>query len=186
MAAAASAADDPMIILQRARDIIAAQIKKSANYTCIQTVDRSYFRSANDLLPGCAYQSQTPSRKEIMHDRLRLDVAVSKGQEIYSWHGENSFSASAITRMVRTGPISSGGFVGYLENIFLDSDVQFRYIGNSTLNGMSGYSFEYSVPLSASRYHIQGKHASPIVPFHGSFLVDGTSFELLKLEVIAD
>ena len=121
-----------------------------------------------------------------MHDRLRLDVAVSKGQEIYSWHGENSFSASPITRMVRTGPISSGGFVGYLENIFLDSDVQFRYIGNSTLNGMSGYSFEYSVPLSASRYHIQGKHASPIVPFHGSFLVDGTSFELLKLEVIAD
>lgn len=184
--APAAAADDAGQILQQVRETVAAQIKKSANYTCVQTIDRTYFKNSRDLLPGCAYESQTPARKETMHDRLRLDVAVSEGQEIYSWHGENNFSSSAINSVVKSGPISSGGFIGFLHNIFLDAGVQFSYTGRSVGNGVAVHAFAYTVPVASSRYHVQSKHGSPIVPFHGSFSVDATSFELASLTVVAD
>ncbi len=183
---ACAAEDDPMEILQRVRETVAARIKKSANYTCVQTIDRSYFVSARDLLPGCAYESQTPVRKEMMHDRLRLDVAVSNGQEIYSWHGENRFSSSAIDSVVKSGPISSGGFVGYVQNIFLNDGVEFTYTGESLINQVPVYGFNYIVPLAASHYHVQSKQGSALVPFHGSFSVNTKNFELVSLEVIAD
>ncbi|MBV9157339.1 MAG: hypothetical protein JO097_13830 [Acidobacteriaceae bacterium] len=178
--------DNSSEILKNVRETVAARIKRSANYTCVQTIDRSYFVSAKDLLPGCAFESQTPIRKEIMHDRLRLDVAVSKGQEIYSWHGENQFSTSAIDSVVRTGPISSGGFVGYLQNIFLNAGVQFTYTGESLNNQESVYGFTYTVPLPVSHYHVQAKQGSLAVPFHGSFSAFTKNFELASLEVIAD
>jgi|GEM_PF-2658655 len=184
---ASAAPENPAIILEQVRRSVAAQIKKSANYACVQTIDRTYFENSRDLLPGCAYESQTPIRKEVMHDRLRLDVAVSEGQEIYSWHGENNFSSSTIDSVVKNGPISSGGFVGYLENIFFDAGIQFTYTGESTGNGAAVYGFKYAVPLASSRYHIQAAlHEFPILPFHGSFTVNATNFELASLEVIAD
>ncbi len=162
-------------------------LAKAANYTCVQTIDRSYFESANDLLQGCAYESKTPARKPLMHDRLRLDIAVSEGQEIYSWHGENKFSASTISEVVRSGPISSGSFVGFLHNIFLFPGVQFTYTGKSEVKGTTVYGFDYVVPLGLSRYHVQGRGGeSPIIPYHGSFTVNAADYQLRSLRVIGD
>ena len=121
-----------------------------------------------------------------MHDRLRLDVAVSEGAEIYSWHGENKFSSSTISDVVQTGPISSGGFVGFLRNIFLVPGVRFTYTGRSSTDGVTTYCFNYVVPLSASGYHVEVGHDKPLVPFHGSFSVDTNDLQLNSLELIPD
>ncbi len=58
-----------------------------------------------------------------MHDRLRLDVAVSEGNEIFSWHGGSKFSSAGVNGVVKSGPISSGSFVGYLRNILFTQGV---------------------------------------------------------------
>ncbi len=105
----------------------------------------------------------------MIHDRLRLDIAVSEGREIYSWHGENRFSSSTIAEVVGNGPISSGNFVGFLHNIFLVEGIQFKYSGASDVQGVTTFRFQYVVPVDRSGYHVKATRTSKVVPFHGSF-----------------
>lgn len=185
-ASSCAAADDWVQFLEGVREKVAREITKSANYTCVQTIDRSYYRTAKPVSAGCAIAVSEQARKEMMHDRLRLDVAVSEGREIYSWHGESKFSTSSVGDVVQTGPISSGGFVGFLQNIFITPGVLFSYSGRAVVNGVPIQTFQYTVPLSKTGYHIQAKHGKPVVPFHGSFSANANNFQLTSLELIID
>ena len=42
---------------------------------------------------SCRQPPAIPSILPLLEDRLELDVAVSEGAEIYSWHGEHRFSS---------------------------------------------------------------------------------------------
>jgi hypothetical protein len=179
------AANDPADLLQHIRDAVAAQLAKAANYTCVQTIDRSYFQAETNL-PGCAIMPNGMPEKPFLHDRLRLDVAVSQSNEIYSWHGENKFSTTRVSEVVRKGPISSGNFVGFLHNVFLVPGVQFTYKGTSDVNGTTIHNFNFAVPVASSGYHVLGPHGTPTVPFHGSFTVNAADYQLKSLKVIAD
>jgi len=121
-----------------------------------------------------------------MRDRLRLDVAVSEGREIYSWHGEAKFTSSRVSDVVQTGPISSGSFIGFLQNIFMRRGARFTFAGTSEQNGSTTYTFNYVVPLADSAYQVQTRHNAVPVPFHGSFSVKSPDFELASLHVVAD
>jgi hypothetical protein len=185
--ATCGATDDWRAALDRVRENVARQVGRSANYTCVETVDRTTFRSARDLLRGCAYESKTPERKEVSHDRLRLDVAVSQGKEIFAWHGQERFSGSSgIDDVVQRGAVSSGGFIGFLENIFTHKGIRFTYTGEGVINGAHTYSFDYVVPLASSGYHVGTRHGRPAIPFHGSFSVRAPEFQLVTLSIIAD
>lgn len=174
-------------VLDRVRENVLKQVKKSTNYTCVQTVDRTSFTNARNLLDGCAYDSQSPEKKRYMHDRLRLDIAVSEGREIFAWHGTGKFSGSSgITDVVRRGTISSGEFVGFLENIFGHPGVRFEYAGAFVINGASVYSFNYTVPLGSSGYRMSSARAEAIIPYHGSFSVRASDSQLISLTAIGD
>ena len=182
-----SAPDNWREILERVRQNVTRQVAKSVNYTCVQTVDRTSFANTRDLLTGCAYESNQPDKREIMHDRLRLDVAVSRGKEIHAWHGEGKFSGSSrIGDVVGRGTVSSGEFIGFLGNIFSRPGIRFEYAGEFTTNGEKTYSFNYTVPLSSSGYHVGTRHGNPVIPYHGSFSVRAADFKLASLIVIAD
>lgn len=185
LVSARCASDDPTEILNRIRANVAAQLEKSANYTCVQTIDRTYFASTRDLSLRCA-EPPAWQRKEMIHDRLRLDIAVSEGQEIYSWHGENRFSSSTIASVVGNGPVSSGNFIGFLHNIFLLAGIQFTYAGTSDVEGVTTVRFHFVVPLARSGYHVKGPHALIVVPFHGSFTANAADYQLISLQVTAD
>src|ERR1700761_7343208 len=140
------AADNWREVLARVRDNIAHEVEKSTNYTCVETVDRTVFISSHDLLPGCAYESTMPERTKAVQDRLRLDIAVSEGKEIFAWHGQNSFSGSStIDDVVQRGTVSSGEFIGFLENIFVRGGIEFEYTGEAVIGGTRTYSFHYAV-----------------------------------------
>lgn len=184
---ASSASDDWHDVLARVRENVLEQVKKATNYTCVQSVDRTTFTNTRNLPEGCAFDSQGPDKKRYMHDRLRLDIAISEGKEIFAWHGAGKFAASSgITDVVRRGTISSGEFVGFLQNIFGHSGVRFDYAGEAVVNGSRLFLFDYTVPLPSSSYRVSGKHAQAVVPFHGSFSVRDTDSELANLSAIAD
>jgi hypothetical protein len=132
----------------------------------------------------CQSGSPAANRKQFARDQLRLDVAVAK-DELYSWHGENNFSSKQISDIVETGPISSGGFVGYLQNIFLGAGIRFTYAGISSSPGKE-YKFTFSVPKTSSQYSILTGTKFEVVPFHGSFSARADNFELLSLTVIPE
>lgn len=174
-------------ILNRVRDNVAHQVAKSTNYTCVETVDRTSFRSSLDLLPGCANESKTPVRVRHMHDRLRLDIAVSEGKEIFAWHGQDKFSGSStIEDVVQGGAVSSGEFIGFLANIFVHGGIRFEYTGEAVTNGVQIYSFNYVVPIASSGYHVGTRQGRQAIAFHGSFSVRGSDFQLASLSVIAE
>ncbi|MGH9619541.1 MAG: hypothetical protein ACRD45_07495, partial [Bryobacteraceae bacterium] len=187
------ASDNPTEILRQVDAKVLAHLTKAVNYTCVETVNRQYFTPI-----GFDYRSDQPKPerasckrnpgplKLTARDRLKLDVAVAGGDEMYSWHAARHFSTTFIDRIVRQGPIGSGGFVGFLENIFDTRGVRFRFDGRETEGAAEVFSFEYAVPLSASDYEIEsGKHKKT-VPFHGSFSAYTSNYELAGMTVIAD
>jgi hypothetical protein len=175
-----AAAQEPAEILGRIRHNVAAQVSRSANYSCVETIERNYF-----LTQGAGQACSHPpasSAKAYLRDRLRLDVAVSRNSEIFSWHGENNFTSSSVAEVVRGGPISSGGFIGYLMNIFLEPGISIAYVGESN----HGYNFQYEVPLANSKYQTLTSKGYARIPFHGTFSADATSFQLKDLVVTGD
>ncbi|HMJ62652.1 MAG TPA: hypothetical protein VK493_12860 [Bryobacteraceae bacterium] len=175
---ACGAAQEPAEILGRIRHNVAAQISRSANYSCVETVERDYF-----FLPpaagGACSGAPAGASKPYLRDRLRLDVAVSSQSEIYSWHGENNFTSTSVAEVVRGGPISSGGFVGYLMNIFLEPNISISYVGESN----HSYNFQYDVSLANSKYQTLTCKGYARIPFHGTFSAEAGSFQLKDLVV---
>lgn len=170
-------------IFSRVRQKVAKQISATSNYTCIQTVDRSIHFDPRSRKAGCA-RSDPKGEKPFMHDRLRLDVAVSEGNEIFSWHGGSKFSSAGVNDIVKSGPISSGSFVGYLRNILFTPGVAIHLDRESSASNKS-YEFTYFVPLRSSGYRILGRKGTFTVPYYGSFAAAADSFELRSLSVIA-
>ncbi|SRR5579884_1241440 len=172
----------PSEILERVRRNVQAELALSSNYTCVETVERTYYEEKQ------ACQANTPhgKPKEFMRDRLRLDVAVSQGAEIFSWHGENHFTSSDISQVVQNGPRTSGQFVGFLRNIFLTQGVQFTFKEASQIDGRPVYLFDYAVPLLRSNYYLKTDSGGTIIPYHGSISVDARRFELVHVSIAGD
>ncbi len=164
----------------RAQEKIARQLSAVANYTCVLTVDRSMYVERKRRETGCA-GSDRASEKPFMHDRLRLDVAVSEGTEIFSWHGGRKFSSAGVNEIVKSGPISSGSFVGYLRNILFTPGVAIHLDKAGTTD--KSYKFNYYVPFNKSAYEVKGRRGDFIVPYHGSFALRSDTFELQSLSV---
>src|SRR5581483_11239174 len=161
---------------------VQAELAKSANYTCVQTIERIYYGEKH----ACVANAPHGKPKEFMRDRLRLDVAVSEGKEIFSLHGENRFASGGISSVISNGPRTSGQFVGFLRNIFFMPGVQFTFKGSSQANGKLVYSFDYVVQLLRSNYYLEGRRGKSIIPFHGGFSADAANFKLVHLNVVAD
>ncbi|MBV8897489.1 MAG: hypothetical protein JO051_13335 [Acidobacteriaceae bacterium] len=177
-----SVAPDQNEILQHVKANVEAELALASNYTCALTIERNYLTQKQ----ACVAGAQHGKPQEYMRDRLRLDVAVSEGREIFSWHGESHFTSSNVSDVIRNGPRTSGQFVGFLRNIFLNSGVQFTFKGASREKGRATYSYDYVVQQSRSTYFLKGRAGGSIVPFHGTFSVEASTLELVRLTIIGD
>ncbi len=176
----------PEKVLQQLRRNTEQQVTKAVDYTCVETVDRtSYFIQA-DHEPGCAHGDASVLRQPFEHDRLRLDVAVSGTGEMFSWRGAGEFSSTGIESVVQSGAISSGTFIGYLNNVFFVPGVLIRYGGRVQSSTQEAITFNYSVPLSSSRQRLLAGSQKIAVSFHGSFVADLRTNQLSSLTVTID
>ena len=126
------------------------------------------------------------AEEQVMHDRLRLDLTVSRGAEVFSWHGNTGFTSPSIQKIVQGGPVSSGSFVGLMRNIFTTPGVSFTFRGSAKESGTEVVRFSYSVEKKISQLRVEGAEGRwAIVPYRGSFSADARTFELdhLKIEV---
>ena len=171
-------------LLEKIRAQVLEQVRIGGNYMCVQTADRHYYRPKEFVQSGCDHPLRRPDENtEIMTDRLRLSVAVSENREIYSWYGQQHFQNGTIDELITNGPITTGGFGGFLRNVFLSGGIEFTYTGHSVLNGVPEDSFDYSVPLAHSGYAVTTKRGPVVVAFRGSFSANSNTFELTNLVV---
>lgn len=148
-------------------------LRSQPNYTCIEQIERSTRRA--------------PRRKFELLDMLRLEVALVDGKELFAWPGSSKFEEGDMTDLVPAGgAIGNGNFALFAHSVFGSSSPAYRYIGEMEWKGRTALHYEYDVPQMLSGFHLRVGEREAIVGFHGSFLADKASFDVLKLEVLAD
>lgn len=189
----AQATPDPTQVLAQARDKIVESRPRLPNYTCVQTVDRSYFRRAvqPNPFPSCSQmQAERDSRQAdldlYLTDRLRLDVKVSGGVEIGSWAGASRFDAKSIFEVVGKGPFGTGALGTFLSDIFDNVGTAFAYNGEVLSDAGKLYQYSYQVPLGASHYLVKAGRDWPAIAYEGDVTIDPHSLDLRRLVVRGD
>jgi hypothetical protein len=157
-------AGSPQETLDRALARLRASTVTLSRYACIETVERQYFQPQGGLEAT---------------DRLRLEVTLSAGREIYSWPGATRFDTRDVSDIIREGPIGTGSFGTHLLAIFDNPQTNFEFAGK-TAEGRLEYRF--SVPIEGSRYRIRsGGHSAP-VSYQGSFWIAPDTLALDRLQ----
>src|SRR5580704_548741 len=115
-------AQDSSEVLARAREKLLGSIHSLPRYTCIETIDREYFSQLKPRALSLT-EAPAPSCKQLMPrtvdqlplfltDRLRLEVAVIDGKEVFSWPGASEFER--YVGDVVDGPFGTGAFGTHL------------------------------------------------------------------------
>lgn len=120
-----------------------------------------------------------------MEDRVRLEVAIVDGKEMFSWPGDASFEEAAVLQAVRGGLFNVGNFGIYPRMVFFGEATVFTLRGSANLDRREVVRHDYVVPEEASGYNLQNGETSVRVGFHGSIFTDPVSFELVRLTAIA-
>jgi hypothetical protein len=174
---------DPGDLLQRVTRKVLETVDRLPKYMCTQTIDRSQYNPT----VGSAGRPCEPYARKQLHlttsDRLRLDVAVSAGREMYSWVGETHFDDRSLFELVRNGALSTGSFASFLMVVFRDDEASFSYKGEVAEAGRQLAEFEFSVPVQSSHYIFSGAGRRVTTGYFGSIFVDSQSADLVRLVV---
>ena len=125
---------DPRELLAQAREVIVARARRLPDYTCVQTVDRQYYRPLRRRFPrpSCAQIAAVNRDRPndlvlLATDRLRLELKVSHGQEIGAWARSSQFSSRSIFELIGGGAYGTGTLGGFLTDIFKDGGATYQY-----------------------------------------------------------
>lgn len=160
------------VLLQRARFVMATNLTRLPNYTCLQTIER--------------FERPAPNRKPRLLDIVRLEVALVDGRELFAWPGSGKFSDQQISDMVQGGAIGNGAFALHAKAIFQSAVPQFTYAGKLERDSRTVHRWDYVVPQMLSGYQIRVGRAEARVGYHGKFFAGADNLDLTYLDVEAD
>jgi hypothetical protein len=175
---------DPLDRVARASKILAGRAKRLPDYVCVQTVDRRYYKHRRISSPPSCDQLRAAGPHDMVlesTDRLRLDVKVSRGNEIGSWPG-SQFSSRSIFELIGGGAYETGMLGALISDIFGNPGATYRHTRDE--GGLSAYS--YRIPEPASHYQIKAGSKWTTTSFSGTFSLDSNSADLTRLTAQAD
>ena len=153
---------DPNQVLEQTRASVQRATRNLPRFTCLETVDRQYFDNPpvrKNMLTAPAPEAcpavfvEPDGRIPQWTDRLRLEVTVADGREIHAWPTASEFDTRPIDEIVE-GPITTGGFGGYLSDVFDNPGTHFTFMGDRVVNGRMLFEFAYRIPLESSHYSV--------------------------------
>jgi hypothetical protein len=177
------AQSDPGDLLQRVTKKVLDTVGRLPKYMCTQTVDRSQY---NPTVGTAGRKCEPYARNQLRlttTDRLRLDVAVTGGREMYSWVAESRFEDRSLFELVNNGAMSTGSFASFLMVVFRDDEASFSYQGERSEGGRQLAEFEFRVPVESSHYIFNGAGNRVTTGYFGSVLVDPQTADLVRLVV---
>jgi len=169
--AAADALSPQILLLAKVRDRAVWNLRHQPNYTCVETVERSFRPAA--------------TRKYRLIDTLRLEVALVDGKEMFGWPGTKHFEDTDLRNLVPDGAFGNGNFATHARAIFQGNSATFDYRGEITVGERPAIRFDYSVPLLGSGYNLRVGERTSIVAYRGSIYADPKTYDLERLEVEA-
>jgi len=157
------------LLLAKIKVRASENLEKLPNYTCLETIERS--------------RRPASSRRFQLIDVVRLEVAFVNNKELFAWPGSDHFEDRDITDLVSGGAIGNGSFALHARGVFLSRSPGYTFVGERIRDGRATIRFDYRVPMFMSGYRIRVKPLEGIVGYEGSFWVDATSLDLVRLEV---
>jgi hypothetical protein len=158
--------------LEKIRTRMLSHLDHQPNYTCLETIERS--------------SRAKPYDKFDVLDTLRLEVALFNGREMFSWVGSNKFEEFSTTAKVVNGAIGTGDFGLHALSLFASGAATFHDPGEADFQGKRALRFDYTVPQALSEYRIRVQNASAIVGYHGTLYANLATFDVERIEIIAD
>jgi len=167
----ARAGDDELpphvLNLARIQLRMAGDLNRLPNYTCLETIDR--------------YTSVAGTQPKPL-DRIRINVALVEGKELYSWPGSKSFEDRTLAEMVRSGFISDGDFASMAKNVFLHRNSTISFIGQQAEGGRTLLRYKFEISPMQSGWQIRLGGASGVVGAKGWFEADSTTYDLVRFQ----
>lgn len=184
LAAAAQSGDDADAALRRTRERLLADLERLPRYTCVQTVTRRYYRPRSDSASCSTLMTAHERQKDKLSlgwwDRLRLEVAIVDGENVFSWVGAPRFERGTLEQLSGRGPLGSGDFGPFLHSILGRASVTFS--GKMPDNqGLLAYS--YNVPVADSRYMVWTDSGWTPTAYGGVFVIDPEAEDIVSLTV---
>lgn len=178
---------DPGAVLERTRARLLAELARLPHYTCVQTITRQYYRPASQAPESCgatisAHESRRSELSLRSWDRLRLEVAIVDGQDIYSWVGAAKFEEGNLEELAGRGPLGSGDFGPFLNSVFRLGTISYKQA--KVVNGHELLEYSYDVPLSKSEYSVRTSQGWTLTAYSGSLLVDPDASDVVNLTVV--
>jgi hypothetical protein len=170
-AACSSAADAPPLV-SRIREHMRDYIARLPDYTCRITLER--FRRLKSRAPFD------------LGDRLRLEVAYTGGQELYSWPGDARFERGIEDLLPGHGMVSNGSYALHIRNLFLRDVAEFAAPQDEKCEGLSCVRLDFHIPALRSGYALSAGSGSAPAPLDGSAWFDPASLDIVRLEVRVD
>jgi len=180
---------DPALALQSARERLLEELKSLPRYTCVQTINRQYFRTSRKKQSSCsALISEHAARTRELPlegwDRLRLDVAIIEGKPVYAWPGASGFEPGAFEKLAGRGPLGSGDFGSFIGEIFGRGIVSFQR--EEAAGGRRLLVYSYRMTPDRSKYGVASEKGWTIVAYSGSFTLDPERHDITNLTVTTD
>ncbi|HLH39102.1 MAG TPA: hypothetical protein VKX39_08130 [Bryobacteraceae bacterium] len=171
-AQSADAISPDLALLAKIRSRVIWNLHRLPDYTCVETVERDHRRSASH-------------RFELL-DTIRLEVALVDGREMFGWPGAKSFEDMDARRLISRGAFSNGNFANHARAIFAGGFTRFTYKGEAMLGDGAAARFDYEIPQFGSSYLLSAGGRQATVGYHGSIYADPKTFDVQRIEVIAD
>ena len=191
LARAMGADYDPNEVIARAKAKVLENVRSVPNYTCVETVSREYFEPLGATLPrACEIlleQRQHPTLDMGLHlysrDRLRLDVTMASRGEVFSWAGASHFDDGGIDHVIRSGPMSSGSFAGYLTAVFKTDAKKLTYEGIQAEGNRFLMQYSFRIPLADSHYRVKVRSSWEAIEYSGSVDVDPETADVVRMRI---
>jgi hypothetical protein len=139
------------------------------DYTCRVTLERSTRRNA-----------RMPFE---LSDRLRLEVAYTGGQELYSWPGADRFEAGIEDLLPGRGMVSNGSYALHMRNLFVRDVAAFAAPREERCDDRPCVRLDFDIPAERSGYSISSGSGAAPAALTGSAWFDQESLDILRLEV---
>ena len=153
------------------REKMTGILLRQPNYTCTETVERT---------------RQAAGSRSRIEDTLRLEVALVDGKEMFAWPGSKQFEDHDLSDLVSTGMFGNGNFAIYARILFLSNVATFQDQGETQLDGRPARRYDFRVSRLTSGHRLRVDNREAVVGFHGSFYADPKTFDVRRMEVVAE
>jgi hypothetical protein len=156
--------------LARIKRRMTDELNRLPNYTCLETIDRYSAVKGGKMKPL---------------DRIRIQVAIVDGKELYSWPGAKRFEDRGLTEMVNNGFLSDGDFVAMARNVFVNQTAAITFAGREMTDGREVLRYNFDINQMRSGWQVRLRNSSGVVGAKGWFGADSASLDLVRFSFAA-